>query len=397
MRFCKNCVMPDTRPDLEFDEEGICYACRAADEKFGRNAKQIDWEARKREFEEMIEFYRDEDETKYDCIVPVSGGKDSTFQVYTAMETFGLKCLCVCFEPSLPTEIGRHNLENLNKMGVDLIHFKRNPIVYEKLIVECFKRVGDMEWPNHQGIWVLPFHFAIAFDIPMIIWGENEAEFSGTYRVSERNLKEFDDEWWDEFGGLNGLRPEDMVSEDLGISLSDMAPYLAPSKQRLASVRGNKGCVGAWLGYYVPWDSRAQVDLIEEKSDWRRSPGRVELTYNDFENLDCLSMNLHDYLKYCKFGFGRATDDACRDLRHGYIERDEAVRLAERYDGVYPKYAVDAFCRHFDMPKSEFDEICDGFTNPAIFEMRNGKFLRDIDGSLVMKPELFGSRRQPDG
>jgi hypothetical protein len=130
---------------------------------------------------------------------------------------------------------------------------------------------------------------------------------------------------------------------------------------------------------------------------WKRRSSRVETTYGDFEKLDCLSMNLHDYVKYCKFGYGRATDDASRDIRHGYIDRAQAIRLVERWDGHYPQESVARFCAHFKMPKAEFDAICDQFTNRAIFETKDGKFLRDIDGSLVMKGKWVEARRNPQG
>ena len=106
-------------------------------------------------------------------------------------------------------------------------------------------------------------------------------------------------------------------------------------------------------------------------------------------------MQIHDYLKYCKFGYGRATDDACRDVRNGNITRQEAVRLASRYDGGYPKELIERFCVHFKMDQSEFDEICDSFTNPALFEMSGGKFIRDSDGSLVLRPEITAAREDP--
>src|SRR3546814_10673081 len=145
MRFCKHCLMPDTRPDLEFDERGVCDACVMAERKAGGVAQAIDWEARRKEFEILIERYRSPDPAGYDCIIPVSGGKDSTYQVHVAKSLYGLRPLCLCFEPTLPTELGRQNLDNLNRMGVDLILVKRNPIVSEKLFFESFRRIGDME------------------------------------------------------------------------------------------------------------------------------------------------------------------------------------------------------------------------------------------------------------
>jgi N-acetyl sugar amidotransferase len=393
MQFCNSCVTPITRPDLEFDDEGICDACRTAEAKRGVGEHIIDWDARKKDFDDLIEKCRSNDPEKYDCIIPVSGGKDSTWQLHVAKNIYGLRPLCLCFEPTLPTEIGRRNLETLNRMGVDLFHIKRNPLVYEKMVLEGFRRVGDMEWPNHIGIWTLPYRFAVAFDIPLILWGEGRMEYAGNFWIDDKHLREMDEEFINDFGCLNGLRAQDLVSEELGITMDDIKLYTMPDKQKLASVAGNKGCVGIFLGYYFDWKVREQVDYIEKNLGWERRKGRVETSYGDYESLDCLSMNLHDYLKYCKFGFGRATDEASRDVRDGSIDREQAVRLAEHYDGRYPQEAVSAFCGKLRITREEFDAICDRFTNRAIFESKNRKFIRDIDGSLVMKQRWIESRR----
>ena len=160
MRFCTKCVTPDTRPDLTFDNDGICDACISVERK-----TEIDWEKRKLEFESLIN--SKQNKNNYDCVIPVSGGKDSHLTLYFAKEVYGLNPLCICFEPTLPTDIGRENLNNINTIGVDLIHFKRNPIVYDKMILEGLKRVGDNEWANHMGIWSVPVHFAINLNIPL--------------------------------------------------------------------------------------------------------------------------------------------------------------------------------------------------------------------------------------
>lgn len=394
MRFCSNCVTPSTRPDLEFLENRICDACNMAARKRGEHENTIDWEVRAEEFGKLVERYRSKDPTKYDCIVPVSGGKDSTYQLYIVKERYGLRPLCICFEPTLPTELGRKNLELLNNMDVDLIHVKRNPRVYNTLVLEAFKRVGDPEWPNHLGIWSLPYRYAVAFDIPLIIWGEGRMEYAGTEFIDEKHLRELDEDWAHDYGCLNGLRPEDCVGEDTGLSLFDIQMYLFPPKEKLAAIGGNKGCTGLFLGYYFNWRVRDQLAVIEPLG-WNRMVGHIEGAYGDFENLDCLSNHLHDYIKYCKFGYGRATDQATRDIREGNIDREQAIRLVERYDGEYPIKAITAFCKKFGMSREEFDSICDGFTNIELFEMVDEKFLRDIDGGLVMKEEVREARRNP--
>ena len=390
MKYCQNCVMPDTKPDLPFDIDGVCNACRNFERKHGDNSKPIDWSKRESEFLEIVEKNRGKNKLGYDCIVPVSGGKDSTYQVHFIKNIIGLKPLCVTFEPTLPTKVGRKNLDMLNRLGVDLIHFKRNPIVYEKMVIEGLKRVGDNEWPNHLGIFTIPFHFAVKFDISLLIWGEcPQTEYGGPNDKST-NAGVLNKRWLNDFGGLIGNRPEDMVSEELGISMEDVKIYIWPSQEELDRV----GVKGLFLGYHYKWDVPKQLQTVIDLG-WSTKIDRVETTYEDYENIDCYSMHVHDYLKYVKFGFGRATDDACRDLRNKLIDRNQAVRLVEAYDGKYPIESVRRFCKHFKLEQSEFDNIVDSFTNRSLFVMKDGKFARDIDHSLVMKEKYINARRNP--
>jgi N-acetyl sugar amidotransferase len=387
LRYCTKCVMPDTRPDLHFDEQGVCDACRA----FGRKHAAIDWDARRKEFEALLDKFGNKSPSKYDCVIPVSGGKDSHLTLHYAKEVYGLNPLCVCFEPTLPTDIGRQNLANISRLGVDLIHFKQDPIIYKKLIMEGFKRVGDMEWANHMGIWSVPVHFAVRFDIPFIFWGESpQMEYGGSETVSEINKRQFDEDWLNDYGCLNGLRPQDLVDEKNGITLKDLKMYIYPSRDTVASWGGR----GVFLGYYFKWNTNDNLDVIEQMG-FRRRKGRIEVSYTDHEKLDCLSMNLHDYLKFLKFGYGRATDSACIEARNGTISREEAVRLVERYDGRYPKECIEYFCADFGITQAHFDELCEPFTNRALFERSGNRFVRDIDGSLVLKQKYIDKRRNP--
>ena len=391
MRYCTKCVMPDTRPDLRFDSEGVCDACRSYEKKYGTHQESIDWDKRREEFEAIIAKHKQNDPLKYDCLIPVSGGKDSHLTMYLAKVVYGLNPLCICFEPTLPTNIGKQNLENIRKLGVDLIHFKQNPIVYDKLILEGFKRVGDMEWANHMGIWSVPVHFAIKFNVPFIFWGESpQMEYGGGETVSQINKRIFNEDWLNDYGCLNGLRPQDMVSDELGISLSDLKLYVYPSKEAVEKWGG----AGIFMGYYFKWNTPENLEKIQSIGFVRRN-GRIEISYTDHEKLDCLSMNLHDYLKFLKYGYGRATDSACLDIRNGTIDRAEGVRLVERYDGKYPKECVEAFLEHFKMTIQEFDQICNGFINKALFEKKGGKIMKDIDGSFVMKEKYLKLRRDP--
>jgi len=368
--------MPDTKPDLHFDEEGVCDACRSQETK----DFEIDWEQRKTEFLELVKKHKKHPD--YDCIIGVSGGKDSTYQVQSILE-MGLNPLCICFEPTIPTEIGRKNLKNINDLGVDLIHIKRNPKVYKSMIKEATQRVGDCEWPHHLGLFTTPAHMAVNFNIPLLIWGENsEIEYGGP--AASKDNANLDRKWLEEFGGLLGNRASDMIGVD-GISERDLSLYYYPKDEDVNRV----GVTGLFLGYYIKWDLR-KVLAESKKSGFSPSDRRVETTYENFENLDCYSNHVHDYMKYLKYGFGRATDNACLDIRLGYIEREEGVRLVNKYDGIPPMKAIKEFLNYSGFSEIEFNKILDSFTNKKIFKRdEKGQFIKDIDGSLVRKDEYL--------
>jgi len=376
VKVCKKCVMPNTKPDLHFDDKGVCDACRSQIDK----NQSIDWKARENDFFKLVE--KNKTHSDYDCVIGVSGGKDSTFQVIKALE-LGLNPLCVCFEPTIPTSIGKKNLDNLNNLGVDLIHIKRNPVVYRKLAKEAFIRTGDNEWQNHLGIFTTVPKIAASFGISLIIWGESpQIEYGGPAASKTRSI--LDRQWLEEFGGLLGNRISDMVGVD-GLTNRDLSLYTYASDEEIK----RSGVTGLFLGYYFKWDLR-EVVKESKKHGFLVQDRAVETTYENFENLDCYSNHLHDYLKYVKYGFGRATDNACLDIRLGYIDRDQGVRLVNKYDGRYPSKAVNRYLEYTGFSKEEFNKIVDSFTNKRIFERdESGAFVRDIDNSLVRKREYI--------
>ena len=375
MKYCNKCVMPDTKPELTFDNKGICNACKAHERKHSN----IDWIQREKEFLQIVEDNRKSD--GYDILVPVSGGKDSTYQTIKALE-LGLKPLCVCFEPTIATDIGKYNLDNLQNLGVDLILVKKDPKVYKSMVLEGLKILGDNEWPDHVGIFTVPAHLAVKFNVPLLLWGENSQFEYGGPATSQDN-KYLNRRWLEEFGGLLSYRVEDMIGVD-GITKKDLYLYNYPSDEEIERV----GVTGVFLGYYFPWDTRRQTEKVLEYG-FKVIDRHLETTYTNFENIDCHSMTVHDYLKFIKYGFGRATDHACLDVRNNDISRTEAVRLANRYDGRYPHQAINKFCQYSGLSQKEFDLIIHSFTNKKIFEIdKFGQFIKDIDGSLVKKEEF---------
>lgn len=376
IKYCKKCLFPETKPDLSFNDEGVCSACIASAEKnIG-----IDWKKRAKDFEEIVNFYKKPvGEIGYDCIIPVSGGKDSTYQAYFMKYVCGMNPLCVCFETTCVTELGQKNLDNISKMGIDVIHFKKNYEVYKKMVVESFKRVGDEMWPNHIGIFTIPVMIAVKFNIPLIIWGENSQQEYGGPNLESVKSSMLNRKWLEEFGGLLGNRIQDMIGVN-GITEKELTPYIYPSDEDIERV----GVTGIFLGHYFFWDARKQLEIVKKHGFCIKEDGPVEGTYTNYENIDEKLVGLHDYLKYVKYGFGRATDHVGIDIRNNRLTREEGLKLVKQYDGKYPYYGVEEFVKYSGMPKEEVDEILDSFTNPILFTQDdNGKFLRDADGNLI--------------
>jgi N-acetyl sugar amidotransferase len=374
MKYCTRCVMPDTKPDLYFDEEGVCNACRNYE-----NRPKIDWEGRKNELLELVKRYKSKDGTQWDCIVPVSGGKDSTFQVIKMLE-LGLNPLCVTATTCHLSDIGRKNIENIKNLGVDYVEFSPNPVVRRKLNSVGLKQVGDISWPEHVGIFTIPVRAAVQFGVRLIVWGENsQNEYGGPAADVENSV--LTRRWLEEFGGLLGLRVTDLIGME-GITKENLIPYSYPGDEDLKRV----GVTGIFLGYYLPWDGYSNA-LLAQAHGFTTLPATVEGSVVNYENLDNYQTGIHDYFKYLKFGFGRATDIACLHLRRGRITREEAKAIVEKHDGKFPWTYLGKPIREIleplDITVEEFTTICDRFTNKKIFQMDSrGNLVKDKRGNL---------------
>jgi N-acetyl sugar amidotransferase len=378
VRYCVRCLFPETKPDLSIDEYGVCDACRSAEVK-----QEIDWDARQAELVDILERYRSPDGSNYDCVIPVSGGKDSTYQVMQVLE-LGFRPLTVTWSACAYTEIGRLNIENMQKLGVDHIQFTPNPKVYRAIFSEAFRRVGDGCWPCHVGIFSYPIRVAVNYRVPLLIYGENpQFEYGGPASRAQNPV--IDRQWLEEFGGLLGNRIEDMLGVE-GITEGDLIPYRYPTDEELADV----GVSAIFLGYYQRWDARRQLEEVMETgfrvndsiADVGDKPHQ-EGTYTNYENLDGKFVGVHDYLKFLKFGFGRATDHASIDIRNERVSRDEAIELVRNYEGKVPRRYLEEYLEFVGMTEDEFYETLDAFTNKAIFETDDeGRILRDENGEV---------------
>ena len=359
--------MPDTQPDLKLDEQGVCNACRAYERR-----KEVDWDARRRELPALLDKYRSRNGSNWDCIVPVSGGKDSTFQVIRMLQ-LGLNPLCVTATTCDLSDIGRRNIQNLKNLGVDYVEFSPNPVVRRKLNRIGLQQVGDISWPEHVGIFTIPVRAAVQFNVPLLVWGENsQNEYGGPAAAAENNV--LDRRWLEEFGGLLGLRVSDLIGLE-GITAKDLIPYTYPTDEELKRV----GVTGLFLGYYLPWDGYANA-LIAQASGFETLSHTVEGSVVNYENVDNHQTGIHDYFKFLKFGFGRATDIACLHLRRGRITRQDALDMVRRHDGKFPwtylDKPIEQILAPLDLTVEQFVKICDRFTNKKIF-------LKDAKGNLV--------------
>lgn len=367
MKYCKNCVMPDTKPDLSFDSKGICNACNNF-----RNRTEVNWEERKKEFLEIISRHKTND--TWDCIIPVSGGKDSTYQVLTLLK-LGINPLCVTSTTCDLSKVGEENIENIKNLGVDYLEFSPNPVVRKKLNKIGLEEVGDISWAEHVGIFTIPVQVAVNYKIPLIIWGENsQNEYGGPASQIDNNI--LDRNWLEEFGGLLGLRTRDF-SDNHNINIKNLYPYQYPSDLKLKEV----GITGLFLGHYFPWDGISNY-LISKANGFKTSDRVISGSMVDYENLDNYQAGIHDYFKYLKFGFGRASDLASMHIRRGRLEREDAVIIVKERDGMYPFEYLDKSLENIlddiGMDIEEFDKICDRFTNKSIFETNEqGEILKD--------------------
>lgn len=374
LTYCKRCVMPDTKPDLYLDGDGICNACRSYEQR-----KDIEWDRRHLELMRVIDKFRSKDGKNWDCIVPVSGGKDSTYQVIRVLQ-LGLNPLCVTATTCDLSAIGRKNIENLKCLGVDLIEVSPNPVVRAKLNRIGLTQVGDISWPEHVGIFTIPVRAAVQFNVPLIVWGENsQNEYGGPASAADNSV--LTRRWLEEFGGLLGLRVADLIGYE-GLESKHLVNYTYPSDEDLARV----GVTGLFLGYYLPWDGLSNA-LIAQANGFTTYHKAVEGSMVNYENLDNHQTGIHDYFKFLKFGFGRATDLACLHIRRGRLSRQDGLDAVKRLDGKFPwEYlgkSLEEILRPLEMTVQEFISICDKFTNKKIFKRDVANMLiKDRDGSL---------------
>ena len=359
--YCKRCLFPDTKPDLYFDADGICDACHSSDRIQGA-LDAINWNVRKNEFEQLVDKYRAL--SGYDCIVPVSGGKDSTWQVYAMKNVYGMKPLAVTFDQFDQTDTGTWNLNILKSIGVDHIHFSLNPLVVKKLVRKGFEVVGDPYWVNHVGMFTIPFTIAANFGVKLVVYGENpQLEYGGP--KESRDAKVMDRRWRQEFSGMRGFREDDMVDDT--ISSADIDALRYPPEDLIAQT----GVKGVFFGHFHKWDAHEHLKVCKSLG-WKELPTAPDGSWAPFENCDMRFIDLREHIKYLKFGYGRASDQLNIEIRNRRISRSEALDIANQIDGVCSEQAKQEFADYIEISVNDVKRIIDSFVNTEIFELRNG-------------------------
>jgi N-acetyl sugar amidotransferase len=333
--------MPETQEGLKFDALGICQACQSSEQKI-----HIDWVEREKSLRAILDNAKSKAGNNYDCIIPISGGKDSTFQLYVLTQIYGMKPLAVTFSHNWFSEVGWYNLYNsLEKFNVDHIMFTPNRGLVNKLARRSLSGIGDACWHCHAGVGAFPLQAAVRFKIPLLVWGESIAESSG--RASYKDpVHKFDRDYFQRVSGK--LKPDQMVSG--AISKRDLYPFALPSQEEIDEV----GVFGIHLGDYVFWDDERQTEFVRDNFGWRET--EIEGTYKRYKSAECIMPGVHDFTNYLKRGYGRASFHASLDVRAGLLSRDEGFELARQFDSERPD-ALNYYLEITGLSEDEFYAI----------------------------------------
>ena len=349
MKTCSNCVIPETSETLIFDKNNKCSVCTQIKEK-----KQINWKKKEEDLDLLINQYKDKYE--YDCVIPFSGGKDSTFTLWYLVTQKKVKPLVIRFDHNFYRNNHELNVEKtITKLGVDFINYKTNFDIVKKTMLESLIRRGDFCWHCHVGVSALPINIAIEKKIPLIFFGEPSSEYSSYNDYEE--LEEMDNERFNKVSNL-GINAEDMfemVKErypNEQINIRDFKPYTFPNPRELID---NK-IKSRFLGNYISWDVKEQVKIIKKELDWRGDNVEGIPESYDYEKIECMMQGVRDYIKFLKRGFGRTAHLTSIDIRNNRMNRDKALELCKIYDGKKPK-SLDIFLKIIKISEDEFYDL----------------------------------------
>lgn len=340
LQYCVRCCMPETAEGIKFDDRGVCNACNSSEEKM-----HIDWAQRERDLRSKLDKFKIKfADRAWDCILPISGGKDSFWQAYLLTQVYGMRPLAVTFSHNWFTDIGRQNLDLLlESFDVDHMMYTPKRSLVNRIAKRSIEMIGDSCWHCHAGIGAYVIHIATKFNVPLIIWGESTAEEGCRLSYFESVKKDVFDENY--FTWISARQDVDaMASKDLPARELEMFRY--PSKEEYK----NAGVEGFHLGDYMFWDEERHTEFIRDHFGWQETS--VEGTYKNYKSVECVMPGLHDWTKFIKRGYGRSTDHATRDVRAGIMTREEGFDLINELDPQRPE-VLDFFLEQTGMTEDE--------------------------------------------
>lgn len=364
MKYCSKCVQPDTRPGIKFDLSGKCLACQLSE-----NPNKIDWEARNAELADLVKFAKKNNVSGYDCIVGVSGGKDSTRQALFVRDNLGLNPLLVCcsYPPEQVTHIGTHNLSNLISLGFDCISVQPAPLIWKRMLTQGFLKYGNWCKSTEMALYASAPKIAIAYHIPLIFLGENPAIQVGDAGVGsvtgDANKMKYSNT-------LKGGDPTELMVEN--IHRNEVFWYFYPSDTEMKRLNMKI----RFLGYY--WKDFTKLDNasfsvvrgLEIRSDSPNNTGDIF----GFQALDDDFVIVNQMFKYLKFGFGQVTDEVCEEIRCGRMTREKAIELVKKYDGKCSEIYIKKFCNYTGLSLNKFWQVAENFRNKKIWEKTGTKW-----------------------
>lgn len=361
MRYCKKCVMPDTRPYIKFDDEGVCYPCRAAE-----YVKTVDWKQRWEELEQLADRYRGSNGDYYDCIIAASAGKDSYYQTHIFKEKLDMNPLLVMVDNFSWTETGKHNWNNLlNTFGVDAIKLSLNPKICKIMFRKALESLGAPTWYFDRAIYAFPLKTAVNLNIPLVIYGEDtnflyggkhtEETPSAMKQITNDVVKPVEWDFW----------------LDDQVNMKDLNPAIFPTQEEINKVKLNP----TFLSYFLPWSGYKNMEFarsrgfktLDDTKEWKRQ-GYIE----QYDQIDTIGYLTHTWFKFPKFGHQRVSEVASLWIREGRMTREEAVKLVNEEDYKLDPIMLEDFLKFIDFKEEDFWKVVDNFANKDIVEIRNG-------------------------
>lgn len=353
VKMCVRCVMTNQRPRITFDSEGVCSACRFAEEK-----ETIDWGARQEKLRELLVHHRRTG--GYDVIVPCSGGKDSSFVAWTLKHEYGMNPLCIKFAPFMYTDIGRRNFESFVHSGFDVLVAYPNGIAHRKLARLAFEYYGDPFQPFVYGQLAWPMRASVLYGVPLVFYGENgEAEYGGDSSANHKPSWSLED-WERVYTKGASVRHLVDIGRSLG-ALSDEECRTLSEFYILPDIDLMKETQFHWLGYYHRWHPQSNYYHAAEHTGFEANEERSEGTYSKYASLDDKLDGLHYWMAFVKFGIGRCTSDAAHEIRDGDLEREEALSLVKRYDGEFPLGHLSECLDYLGMDQGQLERVAERF------------------------------------